>query len=294
MSPPLNTKRPRQRYAVPPEQHDGANDGLSYKNMLTRRLPPDPAIFPPPQGQTAQNLAPNPIANAPTIPATKPPNLPSPESPLMRNINQQLRAVKEAQELQESRFQAYEATLAANLDAITRTSNLIDSMQEHQNKNDKIFNNLTSQMNSQAKKIDSLQTDLKAQFTAQNKHFIALEENIKNMTMANNQSQSQQQHTQYNQPFNPQHQNQQNNYNPQSNYTGYNHNSQSHAQQSYPYVPNDSHMTGGPGHDSKRGRSQSSSPTNTGPQGTQTPQDLSQPFTQSPPHSPGNSVSGKN
>ena len=49
--PPLNTKRLRQRYEVPPEQHNGANDEISWKQIVTRRLPTDPAIISPPQGR---------------------------------------------------------------------------------------------------------------------------------------------------------------------------------------------------------------------------------------------------
>ena len=74
MAPSLNTKRSRQRYKVPLEQYGGANDGISYKKILTRRLPADPAIIPPLQGQPEINQV---TSTAPNL-APKPANLPPP------------------------------------------------------------------------------------------------------------------------------------------------------------------------------------------------------------------------
>ena len=112
---------------MPPEQHDGENDGLLYKKIFTRHLPPDHAIIPPPQGQPATNPV--------TTPAPKPANLPLPDSPLMKSINQQLRVVKEAQELQEGRVKAHEEALAKSAGALTVSLTRIDIMQNQQTKN---------------------------------------------------------------------------------------------------------------------------------------------------------------
>ena len=333
MAPPLNTKRPRQRYEVPPEQHDGANDGITWKKIVTRRLPPDPAIIPPPQGQPATN----PVANLATNPAPKPANLPIPDSPLMKNINQQLRAVKEAQELQESKVKAQEKALADNWGVLTTANATITRIQKTQEEQTAQYDALILNISTQAKSLETFQTEMASFRTKTSTDIQDLKNmllNLPNIILTNqNTPQSHQLHMAQNHNNNMGHQQHQqtpqnntyaNNmippnqgYNPSTppmptpvytvpNYNGHNqqiqhntsqmqaHNSQSNNQQTYPYGSNDSHMTGGPGHDTKRGRSESSSPTNTGPQGTQTPQDLSQPFTQSPPHSPGNSVSGKN
>ena len=145
---------------MPQEQHDDANDGLSYKKILTRRLSPDPAIIPPPQGKPVQNPVQNPVTNPATTPAQKLSNLPLPDSLLIKSINQQLRAVKEAQELQESRSKAHEETLAESAGVRAASMKQITDMQQHKIKNKEIFDKLALQMNSQAKILDTMQTDI--------------------------------------------------------------------------------------------------------------------------------------
>ena len=53
----------------------------------------------------------------------------------MKSINQQLRVVKEAQELQEGRVKAHEEALAKSAGALTVSLTRIDIMQNQQTKN---------------------------------------------------------------------------------------------------------------------------------------------------------------
>ena len=332
MSPPLNTKRPRQRYAVPPEQHDGANDGLSYKNIVTRRLPPDPAIFPPPQGQPATN----PVAPPATNPAPKPANLPIPDSPLMKKMNQQLRAVKEAQELQENKVKAQEKAIADNWGVLITANETITRIQKTQEEQTAQYDALILNISTQAKSLETFQTEMASFRTKTSTDIQDLKnmlQNLPNIIMTNqnipqphqphmaqnhNNNMGHQQHQQtpqnntYTNNMIPQHQG----YNPSSppmpttvytvpNYNGHNQHIQhntSHMQAPQTHQihqTENSYMSGGPGHDMKRGRSQSSSPISNHNSfqeqpGTQSPTMNSDSLSQTPTHSAGNSLSETN
>ena len=321
MAPPLNTKRPRQGYEVPLEQHDGANDGITYKKILTRRLPPDPAIIPPPQGQPATN----PIANPATNPAPKPANLPLPDSPLMKSINQQLRAVKKAQELQEGRVKSHKEALATSAGLLTASLTQIETMQKQQTKNKEMFDKLALQMDAQAKSLDKMQTEMTTQLTKQTAQgaslqnaFTTFREEIKSLLLQNNapQTQSHPQHMSQTYANNmiPPYQG----YNPsplpmptytsqvphpsmQGNHTQYQpvQGQGLQPQQIQPNTTGDAYMHGGPGHNMKRDRSPSASPNSNhislqGLPGTQSPTMLSHSLSQTPPHSAGNSLGETN
>ena len=87
-APPTNVKRIRRYYDVPVEQHDGSNDGISYKKVLQRHSQAKNQHQAPAQNQAQNNLTEPQLAKD-QVP--KPPNLPPPESETMRKLRAQIR-----------------------------------------------------------------------------------------------------------------------------------------------------------------------------------------------------------
>ena len=182
-----------------------------------------------------------------------------------------------------------------------------------------MFDKLALQMDIQAKTLDKMQTEITAQLTKKTAQGASLQnafttfcEEIESLLLQNNAPQPQSQQQDMPQSFT-------NNMIPP--YQGYNLSSlpmptytpqvphpsmqgnhtqyqpvQGHGLQPQEIQPNttgDAYMHGGPGHDMRRDRSLSSSPTNThhpyqGLPGTQSPMPLSQPLSQNSPHPTGN------
>ena len=88
IAPPTNVKRTRRYYDVPVEQHDGSNDGITYKQVLQRNTQAKNQHQAPAQTQAQNNL---PEPHLAKDQATKPPNLPLPECETMRKLRAQIR-----------------------------------------------------------------------------------------------------------------------------------------------------------------------------------------------------------